>query len=230
MKRTPTQTNPRLLPWCLLVLGTIALLAACGGPEDDTASHTAPPDSPHPHAYYLYPTPPPGFQAVIGWAQAVHDTRKSGPSTVEVDWLRLWAVVDGRNVLLAEDDYAAFDPESRWFGLYLRKPWFGGDVHLQMPVAYEGGFLVFRPSTHPDRVWHWWPTEYPRPTVPAGAQRVWFEARVRITGPALVQLGIDFWRTPTAQWAGHNINNMQAGVSDWFGEDREWQVISVGRP
>lgn len=222
-----TKTRPCRRTLRALALATLAALAAgCGAPESEGRGDGAPIR----HAYYRYATPSPGFGAVIRWAQAVHDTPRTGPSVVEVDWLRLWAVVDGRTVLLAADDYETFDPESRWFGLYLRKPWFGGDSHTQMPVRYENGRLVLHPSDHPDRVWHWWPTEYPRPTVPAGTRRVWFEGRVRITGPAQVQLGIDYWRTPTAQWAGLDVNNTEAGASDWFSAGADWQVISVGRP
>jgi len=145
---------------------------------------------------------------------------------VEIDYMRLYAVVNGQNQLVCEDNYDTFDPLSVWFGLYSRNPWFGTDSHIQMPLTYTQGCLRIYPSLYPDKVWHWWDTQYPRPDVPSGTQRLWVEVKVKITGPALVQIGVDFYRTPTAEANQQNVVEM--GVSNWYGASPYWQIITLG--
>ncbi len=203
-----------------------------GSNEDTTEDNqvSPPPDAAWPYEHIHNITPPAGFEAVMPWAQAVHDVRQgNGQSMVEVNYLRLWAVVNGSNQLVCEDTYDTFDQASMWFGLYSRNPWFGTDDHLQMPVTYTSeGWLRFFPNTYPDKVWHWWDTQYPRAYVPAGTQRLWVEMNVKITGPALVQIGADFYRTPTAEANQQNVVEM--GVSNWYGESANWQTIILGIP
>jgi hypothetical protein len=46
-------------------------------------------------------------------------------------------------------------------------------------------------------------------------------------------MGMDYWRTPTAPWAGSGVNNHEAGASNWHFAAAEWQGVSftdVGRP
>lgn len=206
------------------------------GEENDTSNVSPtipispPPDAAWPYEHIHRLTPPEGFTAIIPWAQAVHDIRQGyGESMVEVDYLKLWAVVNGTNQLICEDTYNAYDQGSVWFGLYSRNPWFGTDDHQQMPVTYTSeGWLRFFPNTHPDKVWHWWDTQNPKPYVPTGTQRVWVEMKVKITGPALVQIGADFYRTPTAQANQQNVAEM--GVSNWYGNGSDWQIIILGIP
>ncbi len=214
----------------LLGITLITSVLNSGCEKDNKYVSFAPPDSPWPKEVIRQASCPQGFEAVIPWAQTVHDTRKGTlESTVEVDYLRMWAVVNNQDVLICEDDYNVFDYESGWFGLYNRSPWFGNnDYHTQMPVEYSSsGYLILHPNTYPDNVWHWWVTEDPRPIVPEGSQRFWVEMRVRITGAALVQLGADFYRTPTAKPNHYNI--VEWGLSNWFGESPDWKIITAGK-
>lgn len=243
----------RLLKLGILAVFCGSLLSGCGagdGGGNDDYSSADPPQStiadpvvdPIPSepvirsAYYSLPLPPDGFSSSIGWMQVIHDYREEANSTpisrVEIDWMRLWARVDGEDVLLTSDEYQVEDPEWMWFGLYLRDPWFEGDIQEAMAVEHDplNGSLVITPSDWPMFVGHWWNTAYPRPIVPIDAERVWLECRVRIQGSALVQAGIDHWRTPTAIYEGPNVNNSEAGASDWFFADDNWQIISVGKP
>jgi len=183
----------------------------------------------HKQAYFNYLTPPVGFTAAVGWMQAIDIDGKGNPCKVEVDWMRLHAVVNGADNLILEDTFNSRTGDMAYYGLYSRNPWFDSDNEHPMPFDVANSTLIMEPNLHPDRVYHWWNTA--RTIVPQGATRIWFEARVRITGGAGVQAGIDYWKDLAAQWAGLDINNTEAGASDWFGNvTTDWQVISVGKP
>lgn len=187
-----------------------------------------PSDVAHPESYYDYPLPPEGFSAGLAWMQAIHDNRYSEESTIEIDYFRFYAhMEDGDDLLLATNECSNNNFEG---GLYSRDPWFGTDFHT--PINYEldsvNGFIIIKPSEHPDNIMHWWNNQWPRASIPAGAESCWVEARIRITGPALVQAGMDYWKTPTAGYAGYNVNNIEGGVSDWALESDDWQIVRVG--
>ena len=201
-----------------------------GSTSDDISSQEffAPAESVHQTAYYSYETAPEGFTAVVGWMQAIDIEGMGEPSQVEVDWMRVYATVDNTDTILLEDTFDSHTPAMDYYGLYSRDPWFVGDVLGDMPFTVENGTLVLEPDTNPDAVYHWWNTT--RSIVPEDADRIWFEARVRIIGGAGVQAGIDYWKDLYAEYAGYNVNNTEAGVSDWFGNiTDDWQIISVGR-
>ncbi len=218
----------------ILVLLIVIFFQGCGGGSDGSQlgadAPYAPEESPRKTAYFRYPTPPEGFSAVLGWMQAINIYGTGEPSEVEVDWMRLHAVLnDGSDIVLLEDDFDNELPSYWYFGLYLRDPWFGDDdYHEPMPFLVEDSSLIISPNTDPDRVFHWWTD---RVDVPEDVERIWLEARVRISGLCGVQAGIDYWRNLDAEWAGDNGNNIEAGASDWYGNSTtDWQVISVGKP
>lgn len=231
----------KLLAFFLLIAGFYILSCGGGGSSDnenisptptptstpDTAPY-APEESVHPNSYLRHPTPPEGFPVVVGWMQAIDITGQGEESLVEIDWMRLYCQVDGADVLLKEDTFDAETVAMSSYGLYLRDPWFGqDDYHESMPFLVEDSLLVMEPHLNPDRVYHWWNTS--RAEIPVGATKVWFEARVRITGGAGVQAGMDYWISTDADWCGWDVCNSEAGASDWFGNSTsEWQIITVG--
>jgi hypothetical protein len=66
--------------------------------------------------------------------------------------------------------------------------------------------------------------------VPQNIERCWIEVRCRITGSALIQLGIDYWKDTTVEWKGYNVNNTEAGVSDWYFNSNEWATLNFAKP
>ncbi|SEM70565.1 hypothetical protein SAMN04489760_13630 [Syntrophus gentianae] len=196
------------------------------------ASQYAPTESPHKTAYFRYAVPPPGFAKlhdckVVGWMQTIDIEGKGEQCKVEIDWMRLHAVVAGTDIIFGEEKFSEYLTSMSYYGLYKRSPWFDGDKQASMPSNVENGCLVMYPSKYPQYVFHWWTDRY---LIPANASRIWFEARVRITGGAGVQAGIDYWKGDLG-WAGLDVNNTEAGVSDWFGASTSgWQIISVGKP
>jgi hypothetical protein len=208
---------------------------AAGMPQTD-APETDPrvPDDVRWKAGYVNPMPPPReFNSVLLWGIAIADTRVANYplATVEIAWTKLSCVVDGKSIV-ANDDRGSVRG-----GLYLRRPWFGSnDYHEPMPFGGTGGSqkrVVLRVGLRADRVWHFWSAS-PRAKLPAGKiEGCSVTARVKISSGALLQMGMDYWRTPTAPWAGSGVNNHEAGASNWHFAAAEWQGVSftdVGRP
>lgn len=217
--------------------GTAYYFRICGKNTKGTTKSTItsfstfwiPPEVPVRQAYYNLPTPPEEFLAAVGTMQAIHDTRFASSSRVEVDWMRLHVILDnGSDVVLKADEFGAYSSAMSYYGLYKRIPWYEGDKLDDIPLSVADGSLVMEPNLHPDRVFHWWNTS--RGWIPWNARRVWFEARVRVTGPALVQASMDYWKDNTINYEGFNVNNREAGASDWIFEATDWQMVRVGGP
>jgi hypothetical protein len=167
------------------------------------------------------------FSAGIAWMQTIHDNRKGGASRVHVDYTRLLARINGKDSLLASYEYdnGIFDGKG-----HLRYPWFITNESINIPATFENDCMIFQPSDKPDRAYHWWS---PRALVPNNAEYCWLESKIKIDGNASVQAGIDFWKDLTAQWDGYNVNNTEAGVSDWYfakydsNDNPKWQTIKL---
>ncbi len=179
------------------------------------------PDEASYKAGYVNSTPAPeGFSSVLLWGIAIADTRVSGyaSATVEVAWTQLSCRADGREVVLNDDRGSVRG------GLYRRNPWFGTDEHEPIPLLHDGvsGAVVLRVGQRPDRVWHFWPAS-PRAALPAGRlEGCTVKARVKISAGALLQMGMDYWLTPTVGY-GAGGNNHEAGASNWFFPSERWQ-------
>ena len=184
-------------------------------------------------AGYVNPVPPPrGFNSVLLWGIAIADTRLPGHQSAEVEIARtrLSCRVDGKAVVLNDDSGSVRG------GLYLRQPWFGGNDYSEpMPLAYDppNRAVVLRVGERTDRVWHFWSASS-RARLPAGKlEGCTVKARVKISPGALLQMGMDYWRAPTALWGGSGVNNHEAGASNWYFSAPHWQEASftdIGGP
>jgi hypothetical protein len=181
---------------------------------------------------YVNPVRPrPDFQAVLLWGIAIADTRAADypVAGVEVASLQLSCRANGKDFVLTNDT------GNLRGGLYRRDPWFGTDEHSPMPIEknLSQHTASMRVGTRPDRVWHFWSAS-PRPALPPGKlEGCTAKARVKISNGALVQIGMDYWRSTTALWAGPDANNHEAGVSDWHFASDQWQEITftdIGGP
>jgi hypothetical protein len=213
----------------ILFLAVLFIIPACIKTVE--YNPVGPPEANYQHETIRWTTPPNGFPYILPWAQAVHDNRKgTKTSTVEVDYFEVWAVVAEKNIFVRDNQYNSYDSESKWFGLYARNPWFSNQaVPVQMPVEYTAeGYLRFHPSTVTDKVWHWWITGNPKAALPTGTQRIWIRICFRITGPALVQIGADFYQSAVNDPQPGTIT--EYGASDWYSESLNWQTVILGKP
>jgi hypothetical protein len=173
-------------------------------------------------AGYVNPVPrPPDFKSALLWGIAIADTRVSGyeSAVVEIASTQLSCRVDGKDIVLNDDR------GSERGGLYQRYPWFATDQHEPMPLTYSGkpnDAVVLKVGQRVDRVWHFWSSS-PRANVPSGKlEGCTVKARVRISRGALLQMGMDYWRSSTVPY-GAGGNNHEAGASDWYFPSPEWQ-------
>lgn len=182
-------------------------------------------------AGYVNPRPPKwAFHSVLLWGIAIADTRlPEYPSAqVEIAWTQLSCRVDGKDVIL-NDDHGKVRG-----ALYDRKPWFGsGKSRDPMRFAYSPAAVVLHVGQRPDRIWHFW-SNSPRRTLPPGKlEGCTAKAHVRISPGALLQIGMDYWRSTTGVWEGPDVNNHEAGVSNWYFSSPEWQdavFTDIGGP
>jgi hypothetical protein len=182
-------------------------------------------------AGYVNPAPPPaGFGSARLWGIAIADTRVPGHESaqVEVASTKLSCRIDGREVVLNEDGGRVRG------GLYRRLPWFGTDAHDPMPLGFSlaDHAAVLFVGQRSDRVWHFW-SPSPRAALPMGkVEGCTVRARVRISAGALLQVGMDYWRSPTIPY-GSGGNSHEAGTSNWYFPSPRWQEVSftdVGGP
>lgn len=218
---------------------TLYLVAGCGGDEPsrqtDNPTMTALPSIPD----YVPPavrqewlralSPPPGMTAVLFWGVAIHDTRQVGTSEVLIDWQRMVCRVGERDVEVDRNDF----DRSVSGGLCAKRPWCA-DMSGSLPATIDAarGVAILRPASSPEQVFHWWGTyAWPegRPAIPAGASRCWTEARVKVTGPALVQIGFDWYPGRTGA-GGASGGVVEGAVSNWISASGDWQKTSVAAP
>jgi hypothetical protein len=203
---------------------------AQSGPPTSTADPRIPAEVKYKTGYVNSVPPPPGFSSAMLWGIAIADTRVAGyeSSEVEIAWTQLSCRVNGKDTVLNDDRRNVRG------GLYRRFPWFGTDVHEPMPMESNqvDHATVLRVGQRPDRVWHFWAAS-PRPTLPSGhLEGCTVKARVKISTGALLQMGLDYWRSATVPY-GSGGNNHEAGASDWYFPSAQWQEATftdIGGP
>jgi hypothetical protein len=172
-------------------------------------------------AGYINPVPPPiDFHSALLWGIAIADVRVAGYEAAEVRIAstKLTCRIDGKDVVLNDDAGKLRG------GLYRRQPWFGTDRHEDIPRKYEekDHVTVLRVGSRRDRVWHFWSASS-RVSLPTGKlEGCTVTARVKISSGALLQMGMDYWRSATVPY-GAGGNNHEAGASSWYFPSSEWQ-------
>jgi hypothetical protein len=172
-------------------------------------------------AGYVNPVPPPrDFKSAMLWGIAIADTRVLGHESAEVEVasMQLSCRINGKDVILNNDSGIVRG------GLYRRDPWFATNQNDPMPVTHDvaNHAVVLAVGQRHDRVWHFWSAS-PRAALPAGnLEGCTVKARVKISSGALLQMGMDYWRTPTIAY-GPGGNNHEAGASNWYFPSEQWQ-------
>lgn len=174
---------------------------------------------------YINSSPPPDFQSALLWGIAIADSREAGfeKAEVSVAWTQLSCIVDGKLVILNDDQGNVRG------GLYRRVPWFGTDAHEPMPISYSSKtsvkrFTILPVGQRPDRVWHFWSASH-RAKLPRGRRDgCTAKALVKISQGALLQIGMDYWRDTQLSY-GSGGNNHEAGVSGWHFPSDQWQEV-----
>lgn len=161
---------------------------------------------------------PPDFASAMLWGIAIADTRVPGyeAAVVKIASTQLSCVVDGKTVILNDD---AGNVRG---GLYRRHPWFATDNHEPISLRYSGNTVLLDAGHRSDRIWHFWSAS-PRATLPEGKLAgCTVRVRAKISPGALLQIGMDYWRSATISY-GPGGNNHEAGASKWYFPSPQWQ-------
>lgn len=183
-----------------------------------------PPDALTKQSYLAFWRAPYGFKGATPWLQVVHDKRSTAPSTVEIDFIRLWARINSVTRVVAANEY----DDGKFGGqLCARSPWGTPPSCHGMPGTVANGVLTIQPSTDTSGLWHPYLESYPDPRADISrADSVWTEVRLRITGAAMAQVGLDYWRD-----LGYPPDNRNAetGINDWTCTAGTWQTLRLAR-
>ena len=163
---------------------------------------------------------PADFHSVMLWGIAIADARVAGyeSARVEISSVELSCRADGKDSVLIHDAGQIHG------GLYQRIPWFQGNQAEPMPMINDASAqtVILPVGQRVGRIWHFWSAS-PRPALPAGKlEGCAVKVRAKISHGALLQVGMDYWRDPTAPF-GHGGNNHEAGASDWYFPSDQWQ-------
>jgi len=173
----------------------------------------------HRYPYLNTQLPQANHVRITGWLQALTDNNIIGDSKIEVDYVRVYGRRGNDSVLLVSHEYDSYNSNDDG-GLYLRYPFFPSqefDDNDPMPGTVKDGILTFNPSDVQDKVWHWWSHWHQTPMI-FDYDSYKMVCRIRISGHAVVQGGIDFRDAAEKTY--------ELGVSEWYFENGgEWQEV-----
>jgi hypothetical protein len=153
-----------------------------------------------------------------------NDVFNPEPAKVQVDYLRMYARVNGRSVLINNDDYgqAAGKRRAASGNWTPRSDMTDPTIEIPGVVADEWGADYFTtiPSLHPDYATQIWNAKPGR--VPTGATQVWAEARLLVSGSGMAHLGFD-WYGPKGYIANGGYSGFQVFAAP------SWQVVTFGK-
>ncbi|WMT72951.1 hypothetical protein [Bradyrhizobium sp. Ash2021] len=172
-------------------------------------------------------TPPPsGWSALSAWAQVYQQagaavSPNNANDTVQVqDFTTYVHLTNGTWVKVQDQAQVGISG-----GHYVAD--FSTDAHtaLTMQKLSDGSVSMDAPpSGYND---HFWPTARGTFT-PGTVDGVFIEAQMKTNDPnanLVAQIGADWWRSSTAQYAGLNVNNTAAGLNNWIKLTTEWKTL-----
>jgi hypothetical protein len=203
-----------------------ALLVFCQAPYQASTVNYAPPECPDQAAHIVNVAPRSGWTAMNAWAVAVYNAgiTSSNGAVVNVDYLEIGYGLNGVEHTVLKDDYDTWS--DYWGGLFYRNPWCYNNVKTPMiNVTASNSILSFDVSEDKTKVWHFW-SSY-RPFIPATYDYIYTKMRVKTSGAAVIQLGGDWYMSPTCvpKWDSTNI---AIATTDWYGDPagtNGWKIL-----
>lgn len=179
----------------------------------------------------------PSHKYILACGSVIHDLEKpTEKSLVEIDYLVLKAKINGKYEEISRNDYngtGVFDLNLREGGFFVRDPWYdngneSSKVPLTKDILLKNGSIVIEPSSYLDKnkIFHWW--NFDRSLIDNAYEDYIVEARIKITGPAFVQLGLDYYsdKDYDAQGMSDKVKHLEIGLSDWaYNNITDWQIL-----
>ncbi len=171
--------------------------------DGDRPHEDVPRGVPVTHGWYSRPSrgawndAPAGWTHVCGWGIAFWRPEATR-GALDLRRLQVWAVADAGWVKLQDGPVggAAFAPDF---------------VHnINAPAVITAGAGSDHIEWAQDAAFHFWPKC--RTPIPQGCRGFLVLVQAKCTGAMLLNLGLDYWRTESAQWAPGAANCKGAGV------------------
>lgn len=157
---------------------------------------------------------------LTGWAQVLHNNNSPEESTIKIDYVKLFARIGEKAILLDSTEYNSFDQVNEG-GLYRRYPFFPGNdlvAPIPMPAIAQDGYLIFHPNIQRNKVWHFWNPKWSNTN--SNYTSYFFEIRYLIKGEACLQTGIDF--------KNDKMETTEGVVSNWYFDTNDtWKILKA---
>ncbi|HEY1598094.1 MAG TPA: hypothetical protein VGG64_00730 [Pirellulales bacterium] len=173
-------------------------------------------------------TPPRSYGYASCWFYALNDLYNPAAATVYVDYLRVYALVNGKTVLVNNSDYGTGAG---------KQPTAAGDWTIRYNAAdnttlideipgvvadgWAADYLITKPTNHPTYATQLW-NDVPQ-QIPAHASKVWVEARLLVQGSAVCEIGIDWYNSQGVYGGNGSFSGFQIFASP------NWQVVDFGK-
>jgi hypothetical protein len=154
---------------------------------------------------------PKNFRSIVGWFQAKQIEGASELSYVQLEYMKLFIGTDGNRILMNPNDFKKFEGR------------FPKNNYTVIPREYfnsEG--LLLKTSTDRDNYWLVTNKIWPRVNFQNNTEKCWLEVRYKITGPANINFGIDFYNA--------NSNFKEGCKTENFKKQGEWQTKTLVIP
>lgn len=155
---------------------------------------------------------PSNYRSIVGWFQAMQIEGTSEPSSVQLEYIKLYAATENGKIFLNPDDFKKFEGD------------FPNNKYSIIPREYfnsEGLFL--KTSTDPYNKWVVTNKLWKRAKIENRANKCWIEVKYKITGPAYINFGIKFYK-------GDTNESKNAGETNWFKKQGVWQTKTLEIP
>jgi hypothetical protein len=170
---------------------------------------------------------PSGWSALTGWAQVYQQagaavSQNNASDTVQVQNFKTYVLLTDGSWVQVQDQATS----GIVGGNYIAD--FSTDEHTAFKTDRKNSdgsvTLSAPPSGYND---HFFPGMRGAFT-PGTIVGVFVEADMRTNNPGanlVAQLGVDWWKDVTAEWAGDDVNNLAAGINDWLKLTTQWRTL-----
>ncbi len=168
---------------------------------------------------------PSGWSALTAWGQVYQEAGASvspnaASDTVQIANFKTYVHLTNGTWVQVQDQ-----AQTGIGGAHYLADFSGNAIPWSQQTLSDGSVSVDAPPAGYND--HFWPTVLGTFT-PGTVDGVFVEAKMKTNDPnanLVAQLGADWWRNATAQYAGLNVNNTAVGLNNWTKLSTQWQTL-----